>query len=41
MVFDSNQQLMGAGDALYDYTLSLPKGKYTVKLQVRRHGPES
>jgi len=29
-------QLMGCGDALYDYSLSLPKGKYTIKLQARR-----
>jgi tripeptidyl-peptidase II len=35
MVFDSNKQLMGTGDALHEYPVSLPKGKYTLRLSVR------
>ena len=41
MLFDSNMQLMGCGDALYDYSLSLPKGKYTIKLQIRHDSREA
>jgi len=35
MVYDSNKQLMGSGDALYPYPMTLPKGKYTMQLLVR------
>ncbi len=35
MVFDSNKQLMGTGDALHEYPVTLPKGKYTLRLSVR------
>jgi tripeptidyl-peptidase II len=35
MVFDANKQLMGAGDALHDYPVTLPKGKYTARLSLR------
>lgn len=35
MVYDSNKQLMGAGDALYPYPMTLPKGKYSMQLLVR------
>jgi tripeptidyl-peptidase-2 len=35
MVYDSNKQLMGSGDALYPYPMTLPKGKYTMQVLVR------
>jgi tripeptidyl-peptidase-2 len=35
MVYDANKQLMGTGDALYPYPMTLPKGKYTMQLLVR------
>ena len=35
MVFDANKQLMGSGDALYPYPLTLAKGKYTMQVLVR------
>ena len=35
MVYDANKQLMGSGDALYEYPMTLPKGKYTMQVLVR------
>ncbi|EKX54447.1 tripeptidyl peptidase II [Guillardia theta CCMP2712] len=35
MIFDSNSQLMGSGDGLHTYDVSLPKGKYSLRLQLR------
>jgi tripeptidyl-peptidase-2 len=35
MVYDANKQLMGSGDALYPYPMTLAKGKYSMQVLVR------
>ena len=38
MVYSSNKQLMGSGDAYpKNYTIKLDKGNYTIILHVRKH----
>ena len=41
MVFDSNKQLMGTGDALHEYPVTLPNGKYSLRLSIRHDQRDS